>query len=494
MAAVSVLTVAAGLVPMGEDLGGLGTRAYAAPVGQGFNLNPSDLKFILAQIKIAEHHAEVFNPTDPCAGLVGPGPNQIPVGGNSVELPWGLRTVDGTCNNLLPNQSKFGAADQRFPRRVDPGSFEAAEANPRTGAPTSYNNAGSVYDSQPRTISNLVVDQTAANPAAVAASGPGAAADPVTGTLSIPNVAPDVGLSAPYNSVFTFFGQFFDHGLDLVAKGGNGTVYMPLRPDDPLYKAGSPTNFMVVSRATLIPGTKEAMNLTTPFVDQNQTYSSHPSHQVFLREYALNAAGRPVSTGRLLEGSAGGQATWQDLKDQARELLGIQLTDTDVLNVPLLATDPYGNFIPGPNGYPKIVTATGEVEGDPTVDNDGDGVADGVALPANTVRTGHAFLDDIAHHAVPTGDRNPMDGPGPIEPPPVSRSVTSVCSPRSMRVHVGHRPQASSPPAARRRGQLTACARATATVRLPRPSCPPKSRLCGTAPRATACRSKSTTA
>ena len=40
----------------------------------------------------------------------------------------------------------------------------------------------------------------------------------------IPNVAPDEGLSAPFNSWFTFFGQFFDHGLDLVNKGGNGTV------------------------------------------------------------------------------------------------------------------------------------------------------------------------------------------------------------------------------------------------------------------------------
>ena len=26
----------------------------------------------------------------------------------------------------------------------------------------------------------------------------------------------------------TFFGQFFDHGLDLINKGGNGTVYVPL--------------------------------------------------------------------------------------------------------------------------------------------------------------------------------------------------------------------------------------------------------------------------
>ena len=28
----------------------------------------------------------------------------------------------------------------------------------------------------------------------------------------------------------------------------------------------------------------EQENTTTPFVDQNQTYTSHPSHQVFLRD------------------------------------------------------------------------------------------------------------------------------------------------------------------------------------------------------------------
>ncbi len=33
--------------------------------------------------------------------------------------------------------------------------------------------------------------------------------------------------------MFTFFGQFFDHGLDLANKGG-GTVFVPLKDDDPL--------------------------------------------------------------------------------------------------------------------------------------------------------------------------------------------------------------------------------------------------------------------
>ncbi len=73
----------------------------------------------------------------------------------------------------------------------------------------------------------------------------------------------------------TLFGQFFDHGLDLVAKGGFGTVYIPLQPDDPLYVPGSATNFMALTRAT-VNAAGEATNLVTPFVDQNQTYTSTP--------------------------------------------------------------------------------------------------------------------------------------------------------------------------------------------------------------------------
>ena len=63
----------------------------------------SDLEFILQQIKIAEAHAA----GQPLYGVGG----LIP----TYNLAWGLRTVDGTCNNLLPNQSKWGAADTLFP-------------------------------------------------------------------------------------------------------------------------------------------------------------------------------------------------------------------------------------------------------------------------------------------------------------------------------------------------------------------------------------------
>ncbi|WP_088348188.1 MULTISPECIES: peroxidase family protein [Rhodomicrobium] len=247
------------------------------------------------------------------------------------------------------------------------------------------------------------------------------------GSLVIPNIAPDEGISAPFNSWMTLFGQFFDHGLDLVTKGGNGTVFIPLQPDDPLYVEGGNSNFMVLTRTTPFAGpgadgivgtaddTVEQRNTTTSFVDQNQTYTSHASHQVFLREYVLDANGNPVATGHLLAGENGGLATWADIKAQAREMLGINLTDADVGNVPLLATDEYGRFLRGPEGFAQVVVRTAGADGiagnadDTTILVEGDPTANGglginltpADLGGTVVRTGHAFLDDIAHTAVP---------------------------------------------------------------------------------------------
>src|SRR5215471_21611147 len=107
----------------------------------------SDLEFILQQIIIAERNAA--------------GESLLDILPN-VEVPYGLRTVDGSLNNLVVGQSEFGAADNTFPRLTDP-VFRPAEAG------TSYaQTAGTVIDSQPRVISNLIVDQTANNPAAYA--------------------------------------------------------------------------------------------------------------------------------------------------------------------------------------------------------------------------------------------------------------------------------------------------------------------------------------
>jgi Animal haem peroxidase len=410
-----------------------------------------DLDFILQQILIAEAHAN----GEPLSTLI---PNP--------EFAFGLRTVDGSFNNLLAGQTNFGAANTTFPRLLDP-SFIDAQARPvgffGPGDPggstvTSYQQTfGSVFDSQPRTISNLIVDDTANNPAAVAAAAQTDGSSLVTATRTdgtpfqtffIPNTAPDLGLSAPFNAWMTFFGQFFDHGLDLVTKGGNGTVFVPLQPDDPLYVPGGTSNFMVLTRATMLPGPDGILgtaddihnneNTTTPFVDQNQTYSSHPSHQVFLRAYMIGIDGEPHATGNLItnknlgadgrfggtganaDTEIGGMATWSVVKAQARDLLGLHLTDAQVFNVPLLATDAYGNFIPGQHGFPQVVMSNGVggtflMEGDPTA-NGGLGID-----LTNAVGTKHQFLIDIAHTADPGAapglvrftDGDPSNGPPP---------------------------------------------------------------------------------
>ena len=36
------------------------------------------------------------------------------------NISWGLRTVDGTYNNLIPGRTDWGAADQPFPTLLDP--------------------------------------------------------------------------------------------------------------------------------------------------------------------------------------------------------------------------------------------------------------------------------------------------------------------------------------------------------------------------------------
>jgi Ca2+-binding RTX toxin-like protein len=406
-----------------------------------------DLEHILNQILMAEAGQPPLNP----------------------HLASGLREVGGTNNNSVPGQTDFGAADRVMPRvstpifqtvtinidgtMFDPNPGIAGDTLTTSYAQTAVNSAinpatnpigaGWVVDAAPRLISNLIVDQSANNPAAVQTAqefadqlGDGYTVlvtnqDPASTTLFIGNITPDAGLSAPFNSWMTLFGQFFDHGLDLVGKGGSGTVFIPLLPDDPLITHGADgiagtgdeiTNpaqqFMVMTRATNLPGPDgklgtaddihENKNSITPFVDQNQTYASHPSHQVFLREYIQGIDGQLHSTGRMLGRASGhdgilgnaddnsSMATWADVKANALKL-GIILGDFDVGTVPLLATDAYGNFLKGANGFAQLVMKPDATHATTWLK---EGTAAGITT-AGAVATGHAFLNDIAHHAAP---------------------------------------------------------------------------------------------
>jgi len=190
--------------------------------------------------------------------LPGNDPRNLP--GGTLLDPFGIRDVRGVGNNIL--NPTWGAVDQLFPRvTVDStppnaqGSFTFSQQGPVISwTPVSYAQRGiNLVDTTPRTISNLVSNQdggTIIQPNALTEvqvqddpnTTPGGRLSPLTG-----NVNP-----LPYSGFMTLFGQFFDHGLDLVHKGKDGMVLVPLLPGDPLYVQGGQTNFMVASRTNTI--------------------------------------------------------------------------------------------------------------------------------------------------------------------------------------------------------------------------------------------------
>ena len=252
------------------QLAGIPAHAAVAPVGQGFTVTAGDLSFILKQIKISERHSATLTASNPVRH---PGRSRPRTRSRTGSPPTACAPSTGPATTCSPGRETFAAADQRVPaadhpdlpgrrgpsggllRPDDPGSTAASYAQKK----------GFVFDSQPRVVSNLIVDQTSTNPAAIAAAefpvrtqnapactparstptrcrprpSPASPAGcvPSHQTLFIPNVTTDVGLSPPYNSMFTFFGQFFDHGVDQTVKGG-GTVFVPLKADDPLRTVG----------------------------------------------------------------------------------------------------------------------------------------------------------------------------------------------------------------------------------------------------------------
>ena len=392
------------------------------------------------------------------------------------EDPLGVRSVDGQCNNISNVQTEaaqttiytssqavdtapkipvtpltgtadtagWGAGDQLFSRFAPPTSSSASYTLDATQNayvdPTS-----SVVDATPRDVSNLISDQTTNNPAAVIAAyealgvlygqngyvtenSVNATTGNVSQVLTIPNITPDYNVAAGYNSLFTIFGQFFDHGLDLIPKSGP-SVLIPLKADDPLYTPGQ-NNFMVLTRGQ--DSNSDSINETTPWIDQSQSYGSHPSQNFFLREYVITPSGSNVtiiSDGRMIEGqdvktetnnastSNHGLPTWYDIKAQARKL-GFNLTDYDAMSIPVIATDQYGKFLPGPHGYPMMLFTDYNTRKYVWVEGNGvtpisTGYGGLAAFPSvssftypsgsnwKAVTTGHPFLNDTTASAVP---------------------------------------------------------------------------------------------
>ena len=164
-----------------------------------------------------------------------------------------------------------------------------------------------------------ILDPNASNPYGLLAEfGVQDQQNPNNGEYFIESQNPGV---APTNGFFAVFGQFFDHGLDFIGKGGNEVkITIPLAQNDPLYgvigQDGKPTTTITISRASVDHfdenGMAQYVNHTSPFIDQSQTYGSDAQITQILREWVEdpNNAGTHIAGARLLDGDK--NVAWTD--------------------------------------------------------------------------------------------------------------------------------------------------------------------------------------
>ena len=190
------------------------------------------------------------------------------------------------------------------------------------------------------------------------------------------------------SGLFTLFGQFFDHGLDFIDKGGQGAkIIIPLAPTDPLYGAigpdGQPTTTITISRATpdhytvtdlhgrplsiagadhvwgtaddvsgagsdgvygtaddthgamVKPATTTYTDHTSPYIDQSQSYGSDTQITNLLREWVQDPNTHQWRPGaELLDGHHTQDYNSQVFNDASPDGLGV---GTTTRTVPTLA-------------------------------------------------------------------------------------------------------------------------------------------------------------
>ncbi|MGH6806066.1 MAG: peroxidase family protein, partial [Ensifer adhaerens] len=159
----------------------------------------------------------------------------------------GVRTLSGHGNNI--DNPTWGAADTPFIRITNAhfGAFDPATGN---------HNVNPIFAGlDPRNISNILGTQE----------------------LDLPKNEKDA------NIFFMAFGQYFDHGLDFLGKGGNGTIQIGA-PGNGAPGSGNPADLTRGTVNSIVNGVPQHLNKTSPFVDQNQAYGSNELVGQFLRE------------------------------------------------------------------------------------------------------------------------------------------------------------------------------------------------------------------
>ncbi|WP_102225923.1 peroxidase family protein [Acidimangrovimonas sediminis] len=312
----------------------------------------------------------------------------------TVQKTWiDLDKGDGTFQSVLvDNPMAFDPALLTTDRNgLNPGDsgyqptfvYAPAEYQYTDTATTMDQSSSVVVDPMPRMISELIASSNVDtsdpnhNPAAVAAmenlgGAPVGVSNSVVGDITtafMPN--PGILGGVTYNEWFVAFGQFFDHGLDFIQKTG-GVVMIPLSPNDPLWvdptlPDGSPnpayipgaSNVMMLARGklanpdsdfdadgNLLPGVVPVYNNNTGLlIDQSQTYGSHESVNVLVRQYGADGhvTGQLITGAEDGDGSAHDLGTWADMKVNAARI-GVELRDMDVLDCPWIKADAIGRL------------------------------------------------------------------------------------------------------------------------------------------------------
>ena len=313
------------------------------------------------------------------------------------RVAFGLRTVDGSFNNLVRIRRFRRRGHPDFPLQLDPVFRNDLDGDTLTGpggtvTNTDYASTANVADADPRIICNLIVDQTANNPAAAGRGAPivmspgldgiFGTADDRTGFLHPQRDAGrgPVGAVQPVVHVLRPVLRPRPRPRD---KGGNGTVFIPLQADDPLIAGADgifgngddlPVNqrFMVLTRATNTVGPAPTASSAPPTTSRTKTRTplalrrSEPDlHLASLApgvpaRVCHSTTGGTVATGRLITnrdlgdgefGNADGAnlAAWPPGESSRRRPPSPRnpAHRHDVFDMPLLATDAYGRFIPG---------------------------------------------------------------------------------------------------------------------------------------------------
>jgi Ca2+-binding RTX toxin-like protein len=364
-----------------------------------FSINADDLKFLRRQVNAANlkivrydiigqpiyGYVDINNVVREL-GLLGtfdPLDSSIyinaPIRVRSVLDPLGTRTIDGVFNNLNPGRFTWGSTNELFPNLTktnysnivgqnfynlafNPGRFGPntigfqdffqTAANGQTIIDGIANSSAlyanpfkTVVDYTPRMISQTVSSQTALNRLNISTDIDNSLGN---STPFIRSQRTDTGNQSQsgFSGMFVLFGQYLDHGLDFIEKGGNigadgksAKIVIPLSPTDPLYDPARGVTSMTISRANVSnplgagpdgkfrtaddidpgadgkygtaddvigPVNSIYLNRTSPYTDLSQAYGSDQQITQLLREWVEdpNNSGRYIAGANLFSGNS----------------------------------------------------------------------------------------------------------------------------------------------------------------------------------------------